>query len=93
LSEAIFGTATIKDPTGLHARPAVRLARLAKKFISSIEVCVSKDGDWVDAKSTNSLMKMKARTGTDLHIRASGDDAETAVSELVKLISNDFEQP
>ena len=90
MSDIVMGTATIKDPTGLHARPAVKLARLAKKFASSVEVCSSEDGDWIDAKSTNSLMKMKARFGSDLRIRASGDDARSAVSELVRLISSDF---
>lgn len=91
MTGVITGTATIKDPTGLHARPAVKLARLAKTFVSSVEVAASEHGDWVDAKSTNSLMKMKARSGTDLFIRASGHDAQIAVSELIRLISSDFE--
>ena len=91
MSGTITGTATIKDPTGLHARPAVKLARLAKTFVSSVEISAAEDGDWVDAKSTNSLMKMKARSGADLFIRANGRDAQTAVSELIKLISSDFE--
>lgn len=90
MSEAIVGTATITDPTGLHARPAVRLARLAKKFACSVEVSASETGDWIDAKSTNALMKMKARAGSDLFIRAVGADARAAVDELVRLIANDF---
>ena len=93
MSDVITGTATIRDPTGLHARPAVKLARLAKTFAASVEVCASMGGDWIDAKSTNALMKMRARTGSDLFIRAVGDDAQKAVSELVKLISSDFEVP
>lgn len=93
MSGIIVGTATIKDPTGLHARPAVKLARLAKTFVASVEVSATEDGGWVNAKSTNSLMKMKARSGADLFIRARGHDAQTAVSELIKLISSDFEQP
>jgi phosphocarrier protein HPr len=91
LSDVIVGTATIKDPTGLHARPAVKFARLAKRFVSSIEVSGSEQGDWVNAKSTNSLMKMKAPSGSDQLTRARGRDAESAVSELVRLASSDFE--
>ena len=92
MNDVVTGTATIKDPTGLHARPAVKLARLAKKFVASVEIAASQHGDWIDAKSTNSLMKMKARSGSDLFIRASGHDAQVAVSELIKLISSDFER-
>jgi len=90
LSNTATGTALINDPTGLHARPAVKLARLAKTFKSSIEVSVSTHGVWVDAKSTNSLMKMKAISGSELLIRASGGDAQSAVCEMIKLITNDF---
>lgn len=89
MSDMIIGTAMISDPTGLHARPAVKLAKLAKTFDASVEVSTS-DGAWVNAKSTNSLMKMKATFGTPLTIRAKGLDAQTAVHELVKLITRDF---
>lgn len=92
MTDTATGSATINDPTGLHARPAVRLARLAKTFVASVEVSASGDGGWVNAKSTNSLMKMRAKSGADLHIRATGRDADTAVSELVRLIASDFEQ-
>lgn len=91
MSAVVTGTATIIDPTGLHARPAVKLSKLAKKFVCSVEVAASLDGVWINAKSTNSLMKMKARNGSAIFIRASGEDADSAVSELVGLITRNFE--
>jgi phosphocarrier protein HPr len=90
VSNIVIGTATISDPTGLHARPAVKFAKLAKTFHASVEVSTA-DGAWVNAKSTNSLMKMKATFGTPLTIRARGLDAQTAVQKLVQLITRDFE--
>ena len=33
-----YGAVAIKDPTGLHARPAVKLTKLAKTFASGIEI-------------------------------------------------------
>lgn len=87
----VTGTATIQDPTGLHARPAVQLAKLAKTFLCSVEVAAAHDGDWVNAKSTHSLMKIKVRAGAALFIRASGEDAPTAVSAVVSLIARNFE--
>ena len=91
MSESATGSATILDPTGLHARPAVKLARLAKSFDCAVEVAASPDGAWINAKSTNSLMKMKARNGAAIFIRARGTGADSAVSELVALISSNFE--
>jgi phosphocarrier protein HPr len=91
VSAVATGIATIVDPTGLHARPAVQLSKLAKKFACSVEVAASMDGVWINAKSTNSLMKMKAKNGSSIFIRASGEDADSAVSELVELISRNFE--
>ncbi|MEM9198874.1 MAG: HPr family phosphocarrier protein, partial [Pseudomonadota bacterium] len=41
----------ILDPTGLHARPAVRLARLAMSFAARIELKAPAGEGWVDAKS------------------------------------------
>ena len=34
----VVGEAVIRDPTGLHARPAVKLTKLAKSFAAAIEI-------------------------------------------------------
>ena len=36
--EWIGGSAVIRDPTGLHARPAVKLTKLAKPSRSAVEI-------------------------------------------------------
>lgn len=87
---SVTGDAVIQDPTGLHARPAVKLTKLAKSFTASIEVRAGTEGDWVNAKSPNAVMKLKARNGERLHLRAQGDDAERAVGALVALVERDF---
>lgn len=84
------GSAVVRDPTGLHARPAVKLTKLAKSFGSEVQVRVGDDGAWVNAKSPNAVMKLKARSGEELQLRASGEDAALAVSQLVALIERDF---
>ena len=86
----ITGDAVIQDPTGLHARPAVKLTKLAKSFAADIEVRAGAEGSWVNAKSPNAVMKLKARNGERLHLRAQGDDAEKAVGALVALVERDF---
>ena len=86
-----IGSAVIQDPTGLHARPAVKLTKLAKGFAASIEVRSSHEDRWVNAKSPNAVMKLKVRHGETLHFRADGEDASQAVDCLVELVERDFE--
>jgi phosphocarrier protein len=86
----VVGTAVIQDPTGLHARPAVKLTRLAKSFASDIEIRADNAEGWINAKSPNAVMKLKAAHGLPLHIRASGQDAQAALDALVALVDRDF---
>ena len=89
---AVAGDAVIRDPIGLHARPAVRLTKLAKRFDAAIEVRAGADGPWVNAKSPNAVMKLKARHGERLYFRASGTSASAAVGALVSLVERDFDE-
>lgn len=90
LAEWVTDTAVILDPTGLHARPAVRLARLAKRFAAEIEVKSRAGPGWVDAKSPSAVMKLRAGHKTVLDIRAQGVDARMAVSALRALVAANF---
>ncbi len=86
----VVGEAVIQDPTGLHARPAVKLTKLAKTFGSTIEIRAHSGESWTNAKSPNAVMKLKAAHGEALHVRAAGEDARTAVDALVALVDRDF---
>jgi phosphocarrier protein HPr len=85
---AVQGEAVVLDPTGLHARPAVKLTRLAKRFQAAVRVRAG--GDWVNAKSPNGVMKLRARHGERLQFAADGPDAADAVQALVALVERDF---
>jgi phosphocarrier protein len=85
---AIQGEAVVRDPTGLHARPAVKLTKLAKRFQAAVRVRAG--GDWVNAKSPNGVMKLRARHGERLLFAADGPDAAEAVAALVGLVERDF---
>jgi phosphocarrier protein len=86
---SVEGEAVVRDPTGLHARPAVKLTKLAKGFAATVRVRAG-DGAWVNAKSPNAVMKLKARHGELLAFQAEGDDAADAVGALVALVERDF---
>ena len=83
---------TITHPTGLHARPAVRLTKLAKSFPADIRLRRAPDGDWVDAKSIVKVMGLKFRTGTRVELEAAGEMAEEALAELTALVERNFDE-
>ena len=82
--------AKIVNKYGLHARPAMQLVELANKYGSKIDV--SNGTLTVDAKSIMSVMRLAATKGTTLKIVADGSDAPEAVSKLVELIQNGFDE-
>ena len=82
----------ITNPTGLHARPAVKLAQLAAGFDATIEVRAGDDGEWVRARSTARVMKLKAGAHSTIHFRAEGSEADDALSALVDLVRRDFDE-
>jgi phosphocarrier protein HPr len=75
---------------GLHARPSVKLTKVAKGFAARIELSTAAEGPWIDAKSIVRVMAAKAPKDTTLFFRAKGDDAEAAVAALVRLVETDF---
>lgn len=87
----VEGEAVIRDPTGLHARPAVKLTKLAKRFEADIRVRGGNGEAWVNAKSPTRVMKLKARQGEVLAFAAEGQDAAEAVKALVALVERDFD--
>jgi phosphocarrier protein HPr len=85
------GEAVVRDPTGLHARPAVKLTKLAKCFEATVRVRSAANGAWVNAKSPTGMMKLKARHGETLAFVADGTDAAEAVAALVALVERNFD--
>jgi phosphocarrier protein HPr len=88
-AHAAQGEAVVRDPTGLHARPAVKLTKLAKRFEAAVRVRAG-EGAWVNAKSPNGVMKLKARNGERLVFAADGPDAAEAIDALVALVERNF---
>lgn len=81
-------TVTLRNATGLHARPAKIFARAAAA--SAAEVSVEKDGRRVNAKSVLSVLTLDCHQGDEILISVEGDDAETTLTELVALVESRF---
>lgn len=84
------GRVLLTHAVGLHARPSVKLTKLARTFSATIELAADAAGPWVDAKSIVKVMAAKLPQQATLHFRASGEDAGEAVDALVRLVRDDF---
>jgi phosphocarrier protein len=92
MSDWVSGSVVITHDVGLHARPSVKLTKVAKGFASALEISGSAEGPWIDAKSIVKVMAMKAKQHSTLHVRASGADAATAVEAITSLVTRDFDE-
>jgi phosphocarrier protein HPr len=86
------GSTLLTHAAGLHARPTLKLTMLAKTFAAKIEIAAKPEGPWIDAKSVVRVMAMKVPKGSTLHLRATGDKAEQAVTSLIALVDRDFDE-
>ena len=85
------GQAELINAVGLHARPAVRFTQTAKSFQSRIEVALTAEGPWADAKSPVQVMRLRAPLGSVLHLQVQGPDADAALEALLNLVRRGFE--
>ncbi len=90
MTDWISADVLITHAVGLHARPSVKLTKLAKTFPCEVQISGTADGPWIDAKSIVKVMAMKARQNTLLYIRGQGDAAPVAVAALKDLVAHDF---
>lgn len=74
----------IKDPNGLHARPAGLLVREAMKYSSDIGI--EKGAVKADLKKLFSVMGMGVKCGDEVKITIDGADEEKAEKELFEYI-------
>jgi phosphocarrier protein HPr len=82
----------ITHEVGLHARPSVKLTKLAKNYAARIDLALGAEGPWVNAKSIVKVMATKAPKGAMLFLRAEGADADDALAALVGLVERNFDE-
>jgi len=74
----------VQNKQGLHARPAASFVQIANKFDSRITVI--RDKEEVNGKSIMGILMLGAENGSQIIIEADGNDAESAMAELEKII-------
>jgi len=78
----------IENELGLHLRPAALFVKRANHYKSEIFLC--KGDTEVNGKSIMGVMLLGAESGSEIRIRAVGEDAEVAVQALLELVRSGF---
>lgn len=73
-------TYTIKNPMGIHARPAGLLVKKASEFNSRIILAYNEKS--VDLKKVMAIMAMEIKQNQTVTVSCEGPDEEGAISEL-----------
>lgn len=82
-------TYTVKDPVGVHARPAGLLAKKAAEFKSKITLI--KESKRADTRRIMMLMSLNIKCGDEIIVIVEGDDEDAAAEQIKKfLIENKF---
>ncbi|GCA61222.1 HPr family phosphocarrier protein [Clostridioides difficile] len=79
---------SIKNASGLHARPEGMFVKKAAEFKSTVEV-VAKDKT-VNAKSIMGIMSLGLAQGEELKLVVNGEDEEVALAAMVELVESGF---
>ena len=77
---------TIKNPTGLHLRPAGILCKEAMNFKSKITFGYR--GNIANAKSVLSVLGACIKSGDEIELNCGGEDEKEALAFLVKSIED-----
>ncbi len=80
----------IINKLGLHARAAAKLVKLSSSFQCSIDI--EKDGQRVNSKSIMGVMMLAASCGSQVIVRADGEDEQAAIDAITDLINRRFDE-
>ncbi len=78
----------IKNPTGLHLRPAGILCKEAMNFKSLITF--NYRGNIANAKSVLSVLGTCIKSGDEIELVCDGEDEEEALKSLIQIIGEGF---
>jgi phosphocarrier protein len=81
-------TFEVLNELGLHARPVTRIVQTAGRFKSDVQI--EREGQVANAKSVMGVLLLCCPKGSKVVVRASGADAEQAVTAIGELFQSKF---
>jgi multiphosphoryl transfer protein len=86
-------TLTVRNPLGLHARPAARFVQTAGGFDADVSVTNLTTGRGpASGRSLNALATLGVRQGHEITVAATGPKASEALAALEALAGRDFDE-
>lgn len=79
---------TVKNPAGLHIRPAAKLSSLLGQFKAKLTLC--KDEKCADAKSMNQIALLQVHQNDKIRLIAEGSDSQAAIDAFEQLAQQNF---
>ena len=81
-------TIMLDNETGIHARPATEIAKIAMKYKSDINLVVNEKK--INAKSPLTIMAAGIKSKTEIEIECDGEDETDAMEEIKQAFENNF---
>lgn len=78
---------TIRNPLGLHARPASQIVQMLRG--SSCQVVFKQGERSADAQSVVEILMLAAKSNSQLTIEVEGEDAEVVMKDLIRTFEED----
>lgn len=81
----------VKNPLGLHARPAATIAKLLQG--SKSQVTISYRQETVNARSIMSILMLAIKKNSLVTLTVEGEDAEETLVKLIAAFETQFGEP
>lgn len=79
---------TVRNPSGIHARPAAQFVKTAGRFRSTVTVVnVTSGRGPADAKSILAVLPLGVAQGHEIEVSAEGADAEEAIAAITEAVN------
>lgn len=88
---ALTATITLKNRLGMHARPAMLLYELVKKFNSKV-ILRNNNNIEAEADSVIAMLMLDSEQGSTIDIEVSGPDEHQALSTIINLFESGFDE-
>jgi phosphocarrier protein len=87
MAKKVMVEVVIKNPQGLHARPAAMFVQIASKY--NANVALQKGEERVNGKSIMGILTLGIEQNSKVVLEADGDDADEVVAELTQLLTKE----
>ena len=82
-------TLIIQNDLGLHGRAAAKIVELSRKYKSKLFFQKNGNGE-VDGSNILSILTLSGSKGTEIEVKAIGEDSKELLEELSILFDNKF---